>query len=102
MDNKKKEVKDEHELIRLNKFLSDAGVCSRREGDRLIEAGKVVVNGKVALMGQKVTINDDIVVNGEAYGQRKKGEEREQRIWRTAERDHSRSEKACHYPGCFS
>ena len=63
MDNKKKEVKDEHELIRLNKFLSDAGVCSRREGDRLIEAGKVVVNGKVALMGQKVTINDDIVVN---------------------------------------
>ena len=39
MDNKKKEVKDEHELIRLNKFLSDAGVCSRREGDRLIEAG---------------------------------------------------------------
>ena len=41
MDNKKKEVKDEHELIRLNKFLSDAGVCSRREGDRLIEAGKV-------------------------------------------------------------
>ena len=65
MDNKKKEVKDEHELIRLNKFLSDAGVCSRREGDRLIEAGKVVVNGKVALMGQKVTINDDIVVNGQ-------------------------------------
>ena len=65
MDNKKKEVKDEHELIRLNKFLSDVGVCSRREGDRLIEAGKVVVNGKVALMGQKVTINDDIVVNGQ-------------------------------------
>ena len=65
MDNKKKEVKDEHELIRLNKFLSDAGVCSRREGDRLIEAGKVVVNGKVALMGQKVTINDDIVVIGQ-------------------------------------
>ena len=50
---------------KLNKFLSDAGVCSRREGDRLIEAGKVVVNGKVALMGQKVTINDDIVVNGQ-------------------------------------
>ena len=53
------------EKIRINKYLSDAGVCSRREGDRLIEAGKVVVNGKVALMGQKVTINDDIVVNGQ-------------------------------------
>ena len=41
-------------------------------------------------------------VNGEVYGRRRTGEEREQRIWRTAERDHSRSEKACHYPGCFS
>lgn len=41
--------------IRLNKFLSDAGVCSRREADRLIESGKVTVDGKRAEMGMKVT-----------------------------------------------
>ena len=41
--------------IRLNKFLSEAGVCSRREADRLIESGKVTVDGKRAEMGMKVT-----------------------------------------------
>ena len=38
------------EAIRLNKYLSDAGVCSRREADRLIEAGKVLVDGQTASM----------------------------------------------------
>ena len=42
------------EGMRLNKYLSDGGFCSRREADRLIEAGKVFVDGKVAVMGQKV------------------------------------------------
>mgnify|MGYP000694861908 CR=1 FL=1 len=37
--------------VRLNKFLSEAGVCSRREADRLIENGKVTVDGKRAEMG---------------------------------------------------
>lgn len=41
--------------IRLNKFLSDAGICSRREADRLIESGKVTVDGKRAEMGMKIT-----------------------------------------------
>jgi 23S rRNA pseudouridine2604 synthase len=50
--------------IRLNKYLSDAGVCSRREADRLIEAGKVHVNGIVATMGQKVDETCEIMVNG--------------------------------------
>ena len=40
--------------IRLNKYLSDAGVCSRREADRLIEAGEVLVDGIRAVMGQQV------------------------------------------------
>lgn len=40
--------------IRLNKFLSEAGVCSRREADRLIESGKVTVDGKIAQTGMKV------------------------------------------------
>lgn len=46
------------EEIRLNKYLSEAGICSRREADRCIEAGKVLVNGKVAGMGQKVKMSD--------------------------------------------
>lgn len=41
--------------IRLNKFLSEAGVCSRREADRLIESGRVTVDGKRAEMGMKIT-----------------------------------------------
>ena len=41
--------------IRLNKYLSEAGVCSRREADRLIESGKVTVDGKRAEMGMKIS-----------------------------------------------
>ncbi len=52
------------EPIRLNKFLSDAGFCSRREADRLIENGKVFVDDKVALIGQKVSKNQVVKVNG--------------------------------------
>lgn len=50
--------------VRLNKFLSDAGICSRREADRLIEDGRVMVNGKVAVMGQKVTSEMEVICNG--------------------------------------
>lgn len=53
------------EKIRLNKFLSDAGFCSRRQADRFVEQGKVSVNGSVAVMGQKVTISDTIEVDGQ-------------------------------------
>ena len=42
------------EAIRLNKYLADVGVCSRREADRLIEEGKVFVDGVAAVMGTKV------------------------------------------------
>ena len=59
-----KEKKSVDEQIRLNKFLSDAGYCSRREADRLVEQRVVKVNGKTAVMGQKVTINDSIMVKG--------------------------------------
>lgn len=48
--------------IRLNKYLSDAGVCSRREADRLIESGKVTVDGKRAEMGMKVTDSQVVCV----------------------------------------
>lgn len=62
-----KRVKKERSLgeqIRLNKFLSDAGYCSRREADRLIEQGKVTVNHETALMGQKITMNDIVEIDG--------------------------------------
>ena len=51
-------------MTRLNKYLADCGVCSRREADKLIEAGKVLVNGTVAGMGCKVSEADKIQVNG--------------------------------------
>lgn len=63
-----KNKKDIDELIRLNKYLSDAGVCSRREADRLVEQGRVTINGQTAIMGQKVTIMDKVCVDGELVG----------------------------------
>ena len=55
---------DESSQIRLNKFMSDAGFCSRREADRLIEAGEVFVDGKAAVMGQKVFVSQKIECRG--------------------------------------
>jgi 23S rRNA pseudouridine2604 synthase len=46
---------EESDLVRINKFLSEAGVCSRREADRYITEGKVKIDGVVAQMGAKVT-----------------------------------------------
>ncbi len=51
-------------MTRLNKYLADCGVCSRREADKLIEAGKVTVNGVVAGMGCQVAETDTVQVNG--------------------------------------
>ena len=49
---------------RINKFLSEIGFCSRREADKLIEQGRVLVNGVLPLLGTKVSVEDDISVNG--------------------------------------
>lgn len=53
---------------RLNKLLSAMGVCSRREADRLIEAGKVLVDGVPAKMGQKVRLDQTVVCGGKVVG----------------------------------
>ncbi|MCM1120417.1 MAG: pseudouridine synthase [bacterium] len=50
--------------VRLNKYLADCGICSRREADRLIEQGLVTVNGRSAAMGCRVTEQDRIAVGG--------------------------------------
>jgi len=49
--------------IRLNKFLSDAGFCYRREADQLITAGRVKIDGKRALLGEKVTASQTVTVD---------------------------------------
>ncbi|NNL15432.1 MAG: 23S rRNA pseudouridine(2604) synthase RluF [Flavobacteriaceae bacterium] len=55
----------EENLTRLNKYLSEVGYCSRREADRLIEAGRVTINGFVPEMGTKVSLSDVVAVDGE-------------------------------------
>lgn len=59
-------------LTRLNKFLSEVGYCSRREADKLINAGRVTLNGVVPEMGTKVTPNDVVAVDGEIVKNTKK------------------------------
>ena len=50
--------------MRLNNYISSTGICSRREADKLIEQGKVKVNGKIAVLGTKVEDTDTVEVNG--------------------------------------
>lgn len=51
--------------MRLNKFISSTGICSRREADRYIEEGKVTINGAVAAFTTEVNESDFVVVNGQ-------------------------------------
>jgi 23S rRNA pseudouridine2604 synthase len=55
---------DEQQSTRINKYLSEVGYCSRRAADKLIEEGKVTINGKVPEMGTKVVAGDEVRVNG--------------------------------------
>src|SRR5688572_415675 len=50
--------------MRLNKFISESGLCSRREADRYIERGLVLINGRKATIGDQVKANDRVIVNG--------------------------------------
>lgn len=58
-------------LTRLNKYLSEVGYCSRRAADKLIEAGRVTINGKVPEMGTKVSLKDIVEVDGKLISKRK-------------------------------
>lgn len=57
---------------RLNKFISETGFCSRREADRLIEQGRVTINGKNPEMGTKVTSEDEVLVDGKPLREKRK------------------------------
>ncbi len=54
----------EEQLKRINKYLSEVGFCSRREADKLIEAGRVTINGVIPEMGTKISQNDAVAVDG--------------------------------------
>ena len=63
MSNKiREEFLRKKEPVRLNKYLSEAGVCSRREADRLIETGRVTVDGKTAQTGMKIIPGQEVRV----------------------------------------
>lgn len=56
---------DNNSGIRINKYLSEAGYCSRREADRRIEAGEVTIDGKTAVIGDRVFDGQEVCVNGQ-------------------------------------
>ena len=58
--------------MRLNKYISETGACSRREADKWIVAGRVTCNGQVAALGTQVSDGDEVRVDGELIGAKKK------------------------------
>jgi 23S rRNA pseudouridine2604 synthase len=58
--------------MRLNKYISETGICSRREADKWIEAGRVTWNGQSAALGTQVTEGDEVRVDGQLLGVKKK------------------------------
>ncbi len=58
--------------MRLNKYISETGACSRREADKWIEAGRVVLNGQPATLGTQVVDGDEVRVDGDLVGVKKK------------------------------
>jgi 23S rRNA pseudouridine2604 synthase len=58
--------------VRLNKYISETGACSRREADKWIEAGRVTCNGAPAALGTQVGDGDEVRVDGKPLGAKKK------------------------------
>ncbi len=61
---KGKKMADQTEGVRINKYLSEAGYCSRRQADQLVEEGRVEIDGKIALMGEKILPGQTVCVDG--------------------------------------
>ncbi len=62
----------ESELIRLNKFIANAGICSRREADKLIVSGAIKVNGKIVTeLGTKISPSDKVLCGDQSIGREK-------------------------------
>ena len=60
-------------MIRINKFISETGFCSRREADKLVEQGRVTLNAKIAVLGDKASESDDVRVDGKPLKSKKAG-----------------------------
>ncbi|GGC94538.1 pseudouridine synthase [Flavobacterium lutivivi] len=61
----------ESQETRINKFLSETGFCSRREADKLLEQGRITINGKIPELGTKVSSKDEIKVDGKLISEKK-------------------------------
>lgn len=57
--------------MRINKFISESGVCSRREADKWVEAGRVTINGRLAELGSQAEKEDMVCVDGQPIGVKK-------------------------------
>jgi 23S rRNA pseudouridine2604 synthase len=58
--------------LRLNKYISETGICSRREADKWIDAGRVTCNGQPAALGTRIADGDVVCIDGEPIGVKKK------------------------------
>ncbi len=59
---------EKDQYIRINKYLSEVGFCSRREADKLLEQGRITLNGKIPELGTKVGPSDKVAVDGKPVG----------------------------------
>ncbi|MFB7814821.1 23S rRNA pseudouridine(2604) synthase RluF [Paenibacillus chitinolyticus] len=58
--------------MRINKFISETGICSRRKADELVQAGRVTINGATAELGSTAEPGDDVRIDGKPLGTKKK------------------------------
>ena len=58
--------------MRINKYIAESGVCSRREADKLIEEKRVTINGKICELGTVVESGDQVCIDGDPIGKKKK------------------------------
>ncbi|CAM4520684.1 23S rRNA pseudouridine(2604) synthase RluF [Paenibacillus endophyticus] len=58
-------------VLRINKFISETGYCSRREADKLVDSGRVTINGATAQLGSQAELGDDVRVDGQKIGEQK-------------------------------
>lgn len=61
-------MSQENQHVRINKYLSEAGYCSRREADRLVDRGRVTINGKIPELGTRIAPGDVVRVDGKVVG----------------------------------
>lgn len=57
--------------MRINKFISETGICSRREADEIIKSGRVTINGVIAELGSTAEIGDNVCIDGKPLGVKK-------------------------------